>query len=299
MSRRLIISILVVLIVSTLAGTGALVWQRLRISSSANSSNSAVSPVPLVPTADDDQDGLTNAEELQWGTHPRVSDTDNDGFKDGDEVRAGHNPTITGPNDKLPDGFKIGEDLLPQQQPQQSTIPSANNSLTARYFQQVPAGQRTGENIKAFVAAQPLSTTLPPLPSGALISASNDSPEAHLAYFTIASRYKSAFDNLQFQTYIIELYLSNNLSNLQQMSATLRTYQQQLVRTPVPSDAIELHHLLWGYSEAIASDLETMTNFWQSDQIQALVAQRHIEELEGIYSPQIRQALSRFQDTGL
>lgn len=43
---------------------------------------------------DPDEDGLTNAEELQWGTDPFEDDTDDDGMKDGDEVFVGFNPAL-------------------------------------------------------------------------------------------------------------------------------------------------------------------------------------------------------------
>jgi len=43
---------------------------------------------------DIDGDGLTNKEELQFGTDPYNDDTDNDGISDGDEVAAGTNPTF-------------------------------------------------------------------------------------------------------------------------------------------------------------------------------------------------------------
>ncbi len=42
--------------------------------------------------ADDDNDGLTNAEEAQYGTNPQEPDTDGDGFLDGEEVKNGYNP---------------------------------------------------------------------------------------------------------------------------------------------------------------------------------------------------------------
>jgi thiol-disulfide isomerase/thioredoxin len=42
--------------------------------------------------ADDDGDGLTNAEEAELGTNPLVADTDNDGYTDGEEVQAGTDP---------------------------------------------------------------------------------------------------------------------------------------------------------------------------------------------------------------
>ncbi|MDP6931403.1 MAG: hypothetical protein QGG40_00740 [Myxococcota bacterium] len=43
---------------------------------------------------DTDGDGLTDAEEEEWGTDPAVEDSDGDGFSDGDEVDAGTNPTF-------------------------------------------------------------------------------------------------------------------------------------------------------------------------------------------------------------
>jgi eukaryotic-like serine/threonine-protein kinase len=42
--------------------------------------------------ADPDEDGLSNREELVWGTDPERRDTDNDGLLDGEEVEAGLSP---------------------------------------------------------------------------------------------------------------------------------------------------------------------------------------------------------------
>lgn len=50
----------------------------------------------LKGSLDSDKDGLTNAQEAQYGTDPNNPDTDGDGFKDGDEVKAGYNPKGTG-----------------------------------------------------------------------------------------------------------------------------------------------------------------------------------------------------------
>lgn len=55
------------------------------------------------PTCDPDHDGLTNAQEVEWGTDPFNPDTDGDGFKDGEEVKSGHNPLVPGPNDLIKD----------------------------------------------------------------------------------------------------------------------------------------------------------------------------------------------------
>jgi len=47
----------------------------------------------LVPSEDNDSDGLTNAEEQQLGTDPNVADSDSDGIDDADEYNLGLDPT--------------------------------------------------------------------------------------------------------------------------------------------------------------------------------------------------------------
>lgn len=43
-------------------------------------------------TVDEDHDGLSGDQELQYGTDPNNPDTDTDGYTDGDEVKNGYNP---------------------------------------------------------------------------------------------------------------------------------------------------------------------------------------------------------------
>ncbi len=51
-----------------------------------NSNDTPSQEEPLVPTADQDNDGLTNEEESSYGTNPWVADTDGDGYSDYDEI---------------------------------------------------------------------------------------------------------------------------------------------------------------------------------------------------------------------
>ncbi|MBL4672768.1 MAG: carboxypeptidase regulatory-like domain-containing protein, partial [Arenicella sp.] len=64
---------------------------------------------------DDDQDGLSNEEELALGTNPLLADTDGDGLSDGDEVNIhGTDPlSVDTDGDGLPDGVEVDNSLDP------------------------------------------------------------------------------------------------------------------------------------------------------------------------------------------
>ncbi len=53
------------------------------------------------PNGDDDGDGLTNADELRYGTNPFLADTDGDGWSDGDEIDNGSDPLDPNSRPKL------------------------------------------------------------------------------------------------------------------------------------------------------------------------------------------------------
>lgn len=63
----------------------------------------------------DDNDGLTEAEEIGLGTNPADADSDDDGANDGDEVNThGTNPLLADTDgDGMPDGFEVDNGLDP------------------------------------------------------------------------------------------------------------------------------------------------------------------------------------------
>jgi outer membrane protein OmpA-like peptidoglycan-associated protein len=62
------------------------------------------------PSADPDGDGLTNKEEKQLGTNPKVADTDGDGLTDGAEVKETHTNPLKADSDG--DGLNDGDEVL-------------------------------------------------------------------------------------------------------------------------------------------------------------------------------------------
>lgn len=81
------------------------------------------------PNEDSDDDGLSNAEEADYGTDPDDPDSDGDGYADGAEVDAGTNPAFAYSHPYTAD-YQVGwcADGLPD-----ATGPSGSNGSTALY----------------------------------------------------------------------------------------------------------------------------------------------------------------------
>ncbi len=78
---------------------------------------------------DSDQDGLSDQEELVYGTDPKNSDTDGDGYSDGTEVKSGYDPLKPAPGDKIVNNYKVSEKDSHQQSNLENTADSgAQNS---------------------------------------------------------------------------------------------------------------------------------------------------------------------------
>lgn len=123
--------------------------------------------------AEDDQDGdsLTNLNEIQLGTNPKVSDTDFDGFSDSDEVQRGTDPTKedtdndgmidgleieNGTDPKNPDsdgdGTKDGDEVFetnvetPTTEMDANTVPSLNVNMKGQHLGQISISNVGGSN---------------------------------------------------------------------------------------------------------------------------------------------------------
>jgi hypothetical protein len=83
-------------------------------------------PSAIASSVDTDGDGLTDAEEAQYGTDPNVVDTDNDGLSDREEIQVYKtdplNPDSDG--DGFSDGMEVKNGYNPNGQGKLITIPS-------------------------------------------------------------------------------------------------------------------------------------------------------------------------------
>jgi hypothetical protein len=59
-----------------------------------------IQPEKCFPERDSDNDGLSDIDEIRYGTNPQSADSDLDGFIDGDEVRGGFDPVKYSPGDQ-------------------------------------------------------------------------------------------------------------------------------------------------------------------------------------------------------
>lgn len=74
----------------------AIVVEKPAAANTNTSANTNTNTGGITPSIDSDADGLTNQEEILYGTNAGSADTDLDGFKDGQEVLGRYNPNGTG-----------------------------------------------------------------------------------------------------------------------------------------------------------------------------------------------------------
>lgn len=314
MSRRAVIIILGVLIIGVVGGTAALIISRLRQNqdqtTGSSSGNGSLSEAPsgnqqtIDPTADDDGDGLINADEALWGTSRTNPDTDGDGYQDGEEVDAGHNPTIAAPNDLLPEGFVPGRELNPlntaANQPiavdqyfsDNLDLSGGNKNLTEAYRQQFPEEQRTSDTLAEFASQQPIVTQLPAVRPETLDVAATDGPLATATYLQTAGNLDVFTDRIRITDAISRVFEKNDPSYVISLAHTVRLQQQVLLETRVPPSGESLHKLLIGYMELYAATFEQIGQY-PTDPVKATVALYQLEAIDQKFYPLITQEIQR------
>jgi hypothetical protein len=314
-SRRLVITFLLILIVAVLAGSTVLVINKWR----GRTPTPSTSPVPsgalpstqsgsqiIDPTADDDQDGLPNSEETVWGTDPHNSDTDGDGYKDGEEVAAAHNPTIPAPNDKLPPGFRPGQDLTPlataPTQPiavdqffqDNLDLSGGSRNLTEEYKNTYKETERTPDTLLEFARKQPVITQLPTPATKTIQLQQADTPLVLREYLEVAGNLNVFSNHTLISEAINNLFERGDTSGIQSLAVMTRLHQESLINAKVPPAAAPLQKLLLGYTQLLAATYDQMA-IYNQDPAKAVVGMRQLEEIDQKYYPLIQQEVDRLK----
>lgn len=314
MPRKLIISLLVFLILVIVAGTGFMAWQRFGGGSGDGSGDGSTSSDGLPtadtggqqvvnPSADDDGDGLTNAQEAQWLTDPKRTDTDGDGTSDAEEVKANRNPTIAGPDDVLPDGFSPGQDQnvlteAPLQVDQYFedgiSVALDSKNYTDAYKRDYREADRTPDTLKIFARAQSVATKLPSPKQDQILLVKSDSATVLLDYLEETERILPLIGKNRAQSAVSSLFSSGNTSPIESLAWSLRVNQDKLFTQAVPPAAVSLHKLMLGYLEAAGVTYEEMLKY-EDDPVRATVAVHQMDEIDKRYQPLIRQEVARIR----
>jgi len=298
--RRLIIGILVILILGIVGGTAVLLVQRF-----GGGDSGSQLPIEEVinPEGDDDEDGLTNAEEALWGTDPTNADTDGDGFTDGDEVNTNHNPTIPGPDDALPEGFQPQRNVTLLETAPLSTdeffadnldLSGDGRNLTDVYEQRISEAERSPDVLAQFIEEQPLITQLPTVNNQSFTVQQNSGPKTLATYLQTAGNTAALSNRTLLLQGLSDLYELDDPTAMQALSLEVKLYQNTLSELAVPPEAVELHKLLLGYTELVVATLDQIAG-WNEDEVRATVAIRQLEANDRKYFPLIRQEVERLE----
>ena len=314
MSRRLIISLLVLLIVGVVGGTIALVISRLNADNPNPTTTAPNGSLGLAqnggqnvvdPTGDDNGDGLSNSDESLWGTDRKNPDTDGDGFLDGEEVANNHNPTIPAPNDILPLGFKPGQDLQPiavsSSEPvavgqffaDNVDLSLGSKNYTEEYRSQYSEADQTKDTLKEYVVTQQVATQLPTPIESTFNILPADSALNLDEYIKVASKSLPLFSNQSlFSEALSELITNNDASYIRGVSLQFQIYQEKLLKTPVPPSAVTLQKVLVGYTQLLIATFDQIA-VYPTDNVRAIVAIKQWQEADAIYIPIIQAEIAR------
>jgi hypothetical protein len=189
---------------------------------------------------DSDGDGLTDWEEILWGTDPFNPDTDGDGTSDGDEVRLGRNPLIPGPNDVIISDEEFYQNL--------TIVETDENTLTSKFaielfsnfaqMQKSGGGQLTQEQsqrlTQGLVLEAQQSASLPNIYNSNSLNTFNDLDKEKL------KQYGNSLIEVQLKE--MENYLAGpNPEDIKSISKMYKDMAFKLFLIPTPATIKDLH----------------------------------------------------------
>lgn len=313
MPRFIIIVVVVVLVIGVAVGAALVVGRRLELGGEMAVSEEEDQFGVLQPAgtdeqrrllaADDDNDGLTNNEEIGWGTDPNNADSDGDGYLDGEEVAARHDPTKPAPDDKLSEETQTGDGRLPLQlEPLEADkyftddySKGSDENLTVRYEAEYAEADQTPASLNEFADKQPVVALLPRPDSGITTTAVEDTAARLKHYLSIADNDNALANVTLYVEAQYQLQKNSNSSAMLGLANLVRMYREDLVEAQVPESAMEVHRLLLGHTEALAATFEQIAQ-WEEDPARSLAATRQLEVIDRTYYPIIKTEFSRLEN---
>ncbi len=187
---------------------------------------------------DSDHDGLTDRDEVLYGTDPFRQDTDGDGYIDGEEVATGHDPLNPKSNDKTGPGL-IGtaEKGTPNLTNRFVNLTVASliddNGKTTNSLSQTQYGDIIGTALKQ----TELSFYIPPVNDSSIIIINDNSAKNAQNYLLALT---PIIEELQMGLASLISQANSGGFNLSSAAYFDNAYQN-LIRIPVPSDWKEIH----------------------------------------------------------
>jgi len=328
MPRVLVIGIFVVLVLGIVVGASVLVWQNFtgtppeatEEEGSDQTGNSLFKALPATEQAaqkegddlvsdvgDDDSDGLTNGDELVWGTDKNNPDTDGDGYLDGEEVAAGHDPNKPAPDDLLaatqtpvatqePAVSQGGLSLkgIEQYLVEDLDISGGTKNLTEEYKQQYAEEDRSSAVRLEYAQAQSIVSQLPKPDESNMPDTVESTRAAIDQYLRVADNKNALANSTSYSQARFELYSQKNPALMRGLARTVQAYRNQLLTVSVPETALPVHLILLGYTELLVPTFEQIA-LWNEDPVKSMVASRQLEVIDRKYYPIIQEELQRLE----
>ena len=326
MPKFLVIGIFVILILGIVGGGAILVWQRMSKptvetnteTEEEKENGSLFGALPAVEQAkekdtqetlsDDDGDGLSNGDELVWGTDSNNPDTDGDGYLDGEEVAANHDPTKAAPDDLLEaegvsatetqsvvakqNGLSIGDtgrffvdDL---------DLSGGTDNLTEEYEEQYAEEERSPALMREFAAEKSVLLQLPRPDQSIVPETRNSTPAFIKQYLEVANNRGVLANSSGYNQAQFDLYSGNNPALMLGIANNVSLYRDRLQKMPVPDVALPVHVMLLGYTELLTATFEQIA-LWNEDPVKSMVATRQLETIDRKYYPIIQNELQRLE----
>jgi hypothetical protein len=323
MPKIVIIAIFTILVLGIVGGGAILVWQNYSKPDDEDlttiEENDEDSPFAALPEAekqnpellsdndDNDNDGLTNSEEIIWGTDSNNPDTDGDGYLDGEEVAANHDPKKPAPDDLLEaakepsaagqptfSDSELSIDRIEQYFADDLDLSGGTKDLKVEYENEYLAKDRSSATLQDFANEQPIIAHLPRPDQSLIPDTADNTPSIISQYLSVADNDNALANFDRYSQARHSLLSGSDPTQMLGIATTIKTYRNQLQSVPVPEVALPTHIMLLGYTELLIATFEQIA-LWNDEPAKSMIGTRQLKVIDKRYYPIIRNELQRLE----